>query len=301
VDLSPILIVGSANADHVFRTPRMPSPGETVLGSSFGIYAGGKGANQAVAAALLGGAVSFTGCIGDDADGQLLIGSLRSANVDLRFLRVQAVPTGAAGIFVDDQGANVIVAAPGANSRVSADQVIEAADAVRPEFTLCQLEIPSEAVEACSRAGKFVLNPAPARPVSGELLARCFAITPNETELEFLTSIFPSDEQACAKAAHKLLDLGVENVIVTLGARGSQWISRSGSRLFSAPEVTPIDTTGAGDVFNGALVTLLAEGRDLANCLSLANHAAALSTTRLGAQSSAPSRAELIALARTLF
>ncbi len=292
-----ILIVGSANVDHVFRSPRLPNPGETILGQSFAIHPGGKGANQAVAAGKLGGSVSFVGCVGLDADGALLTQSLSEAGVDLQYLRKLDTPTGAAGILVGDEGTNVIVVAPGANAFVTAAQVAAALDSVKPKYVLAQLEIPIEAIEEVSHADRFILNPAPAQPLSAEILARCFALTPNETELEILTGIVPDDDATCQAAAWKLLDKGVENVIVTLGARGSYWVSQSGNRLCPPPHVNALDTTAAGDVFNGALVTFLAEGRDIANAIDLANHAAALSTTRPGAQESAPSRSELQAFA----
>src|SRR5580658_6216376 len=211
---SPIvLVVGSANADHVFRGPRLPSAGETVLGSSFSIFPGGKGANQAVAAGRLGAQASFVGCVGSDADGEMLLSSLRSSGVDVRFVSRSELATGAAGIFVDDSGRNMIVAVPGANAMVLAESVASALEAVQPSFVLCQLEVPMAAVSAASLGPRFVLNPAPACPVPEEVLARCFAIVPNETELEALTGVAPVDEATCRLGASKLLDKGVENVI----------------------------------------------------------------------------------------
>jgi ribokinase len=254
-----------------------------------------------VASGRLGALVSFCGCIGDDSDGALLLSSLKSAKVDLQYLHRINAATGAAGILVDDQGTNVIVVAPGANGHLTPDLVNQAVQAFKPAFVLAQLEIPDDAVGAASLCEKFILNPAPARPISDEVLSRCHAITPNETELQFLTGIFPRDEKCCREAAWALLDRGVENVVVTLGDRGSQWVSRKESRLFTPPPVTAIDTTAAGDVFNGALVTFLAEGRDMSNAIELANHVAALSTTRVGAQSSAPTRSDVKAFAPALF
>lgn len=288
-----ILVVGSANADHVFRGPRLPLPGETVLGDSFAIFPGGKGANQAVAAGRLGADVSFVGSMGQDADGDMLLAGLQEAGVDTRFVWRRAEPTGAAGIFVDENGRNMIVAAPGANALVTAEEVETALRSAQPEWVLCQLEVPMPAMVAASTGPKFVLNPAPARAVPEEVLSRCFAIVPNETELEALTGIAPTDEASCRAGAAKLLEKGVENVIVTLGERGAQWVWNGGSRIYGAPSVKAIDTTAAGDVFCGALVSFLSFGRQMDEAIHWANRAAALSTTRLGAQSSAPTREEV--------
>jgi ribokinase len=294
--LMSVLVVGSANMDLVFRTARMPSPGETLLGGQFATHPGGKGANQAVAIGRLGGAVSFVGKVGSDAFGVALRQSLTEATVNVDFLQISEAPTGTAGIFVDDAGQNMIVVAPGANAEVSAEEVRIALQTLRPSVTLAQLEIPLEAVLAAAQADRFILNPAPARQLPDDLLDRCFALTPNEFELQALTGIDSTEE-----AAKRLLDRGVQNVIVTLGEQGSYWVSASGGLHFPVPLVSPIDTTGAGDAFNGALAMFLAEGQDLANAIPLANCVGALATTRPGAQEAMPTRKELRALAGSLY
>lgn len=288
-----VLVVGSANMDLVFGTRRMPAPGETVLGLSFATHPGGKGANQAVAIGRLGGEVSFAGCVGSDAFGAELRAGLVAASVGVEHLGVWEGPSGTAGIFVDDEGRNMIVVAPGANDAVSPARVDAALGALDPDVALAQLEVPLPPVEAASRAKRFILNPAPARPLPDSLLAGCFALTPNESELRALTGIEATDEDACRAAAHRLLDRGVQNVVATLGDRGCYWASAEGERHFPAPPVAAVDTTAAGDAFNGALALFVAEGRDLANALALANCVGALSVTRRGAQASMPDRNEL--------
>lgn len=287
--------------DLVFETARMPVPGETLLGGRFATHPGGKGANQAVAVGQLGGAVAFCGRVGWDLFGESLRRSLVAAKVDVRFLHADEGPTGTAGIFVDAEGRNMIVVAPGANGSVSPEDVREALAEVRPAVVLAQLEVPLESVYAASAAERFVLNPAPACELSQELLARCDVLTPNESELASLTGVDPIDDEACRRAAGVLLDRGVRNVVVTLGERGSYWRSAAEEGFFAAPRVRAIDTTAAGDAFNGALATFLAEGRDLPNAIPLANCVGALATTRPGAQGAMPDREELRTLAGSLY
>lgn len=286
--------------DLVFETATMPKPGETLLGGRFATHPGGKGANQAVTIGRLGGRVAFCGRVGRDAFGESLRVSLRDAKVDVRFLHADEGPTGAAGIFVDEEGRNMIVVAPGANGAVTPADVREAVSTVTPSVVLAQLEVPLEAVAAAAETERFVLNPAPARNLPKALMARCFVLTPNELELQSLTGIDPKDDEACRQATGKLLDRGVQNVVVTLGERGSYWLSPSGEGRFPAPTVRAIDTTAAGDAFNGALTMFLAEGRDFANAIPLANCVGALATMRRGAQTAMPSREELRALAGPL-
>ncbi|RYG36799.1 ribokinase [bacterium] len=283
--------------DLVFRTARIPAVGETVLGEGFATHPGGKGANQAVAIGRLGGRVSFAGCVGDDVFGDALRQSLRDATVDTEHLLGVKGPSGTAGILVDAEGRNLIVVAPGANSAVTESAVDEAIRTILPAVVLAQLEIPLVAIEAAAKAERFVLNPAPARPLPAELVARCYVLTPNETEIETLTGIAATDGDSCDAAARALLDQGAEYVVITLGSRGSYLASPKGGMHFPAPNVEAIDTTAAGDAFNGALVMFLAEGREIGNAVALANCVGALSTTRLGAQESMPNREELRNLA----
>lgn len=297
-----VLIVGSANLDLVFRCRSLPTPGQTLLGHGFTTHPGGKGANQAVAAGKLEGKVAFVGCVGDDANGEQLCASLQSSGVALTHLaKIPNVASGTAGIFVSDDGGNVIVVAPGANGSVSATQVSLAIAELAPQIVLAQQEIPVEAVQAASAHARFILNPAPARPVSPKILARCFLVTPNESELEALTGIFPSDNEKCLSAGRILLAQGVQNVVVTLGSRGCYWISAEGGRHFSSKPVHAVDTTAAGDAFNGAVALFLAQGKTMPEALTLANCVGGLSVTRRGAQESMPTLSELRAFAPELF
>ncbi len=297
MDRPVVLVVGSANMDLVFETDALPRPGQTVLGGRYATHPGGKGANQAVAIGRLGGAVAFCGRVGRDAFGESLRSSLAEAGVDLRFLRSDDEPTGAAGIFVDAEGRNSIVVAPGANASLTPEDVREATTALRPSVVLAQLEVPLAAVAEASRAATFVLNPAPARDLPDAVLERCAVLTPNETELASLTGIVLADDEAIRRAVGSLLDRGVRNVVVTLGERGSYWRSASAEGWFAASKVAVVDTTAAGDAFNGALALFLAEGHELAEAIPLANGVGALATTRRGAQDAMPSREELRALA----
>lgn len=285
--MSRVLIVGSANFDLVWRTRRLPVRGETVIGTHFATFPGGKGANQAVAAGKLGANVFFCGSVGADSFGDSLIASLQSANVDTTWVRRSELPTGSASVIVEeDSGANQIVVALGANYDLSADHVSAAMTAIQPDYVLAQCEIPIAAIEAASQTqGKFLLNPAPAVALPDSLLARCEAILPNETELSVI-----------AGSASILLVKGAKNVILTQGAEGVTWFS--GERQDSIPthKVDAVDTVAAGDVFCGAFVTALSEGKDFRSAIQFANAAAAISVTRHGAQASAPTRAEVEAM-----
>jgi ribokinase len=286
MQVASVVVVGSVNMDLVFRSERLPAPGETLLGHGFATHPGGKGANQAVAIARLGGPVEFVGAVGADAFGRDLRAGLEGAGVGTRLLRtVEGQASGTAGILVDDAGMNSIVVAPGANGTVSADQVREACRGA--EVVLAQLEIPLDAVGAID-VPKFILNPAPARDLPDSVLARCFALTPNETEAGILTGITPTDDASCLAAGNLLLDRGVQNVIVTLGARGCYWVSASGGRPFAPLAVQAVDTTAAGDAFNGALAWFVASGWELEKAILWANAVGALSTTKAGAQESMP-------------
>jgi ribokinase len=287
--------------DLVFRCPRLPRPGETLLGGSFSKHPGGKGANQAVAIGRLGGDVAFVGRVGNDPFGAGLIESLNAAGVRTEFVRVHpSAPTGSAVILVDSHGMNSIVVAAGANVQLLADEVSSAIAREMPEVVIAQLEIPMPAVAAASQVGRFVLNPAPAATLPADLVARCYVITPNEIETESLTGILPVDDASCLAAGRMLIEAGAKNVVITLGARGSYWVSAAGGRHFDAPTVAAIDTTGAGDAFNGALAMFLAEGRDLDNAIALSNCVGALSTTVQGAQESMPDATALRTVAAHL-
>lgn len=289
-----VMVLGSANLDFVFQTPRLPRPGETILGDGLTSHQGGKGANQAVAIGRLGGAVAFVGAVGNDTLGARLRESLLSANVDIRWLMESEESTGSAGIFVSADAQNMIVVSPGANSSVTPEWAVEAIRSLAPTIVLAQLEIPIATVVAAARvANRFVLNPAPAVELPDELLQRCEVITPNESELAALTGMTTHDDVSYSAAARSLLERGVQNVVVTLGARGSLWVWDGGERWIAAPRVQAIDTTAAGDAFSGALAMFLAEGRSIESAIEIANIVGALSTTKPGAQESMPTRAEL--------
>ena len=295
-----ILVVGSANMDLVASAARFPAPGETVFGAGFGMYPGGKGANQAVCAAKLGGDVLFLGKIGDDLFGEKLSRGLKEDGVRLdRLLIAGDAPTGTALIAVDGNGENEIIVVPGSNMELLPADVRRARpafDAVR--VLLLQLESPLATVTAAAeiahaRGAVVVLNPAPARPLPPKLLALVDYLTPNETELGQLSGLPVTGIPAAVRAARALLARGVKNVVVTLGEQGALFVDGTSSRRFPARRVNPVDTTGAGDAFNGALALAIADGRPVGDAIPFANAAAALSVTRRGAQSSMPTMREV--------
>lgn len=303
--MGKIVVVGSANIDYVFRVRRCPEAGETVHGLGWSVHPGGKGANQAVAAAKLGGRVVFVAKVGLDAQTEAMLESYVQAGIGAStILRTQAQPTGAAAIWVDEVGQNRIVVVGGANGELTADEVRRTTDNfAEAQIALFQHETPAETVESAILGSppsvRVILNPAPARTVPDAVLERLWLITPNESEAQALTGIAPDSEAACSEAAEWFLRRGVRNVAITLGERGC-WIQGQGKPglLLPAPKVHPVDTTAAGDAFNGALAVFLAEGRSLEEAARWANRAGALSTTRQGAQPSLPTRAELEAYAR---
>lgn len=312
-----VVVVGSSNTDLVVRAPRIPGPGETLLGGEFARMAGGKGANQAVAAARLGAEVMLVARVGDDDMGQAALDAYRAEGIDTEFIvRDPDAPSGVALIVVSEAGENAITVAPGANSRLSprdverASAAIEAADVV-----LLQLETPLEAsrkaIEIARRGtARVILDPAPARPLNGELLASVDIVTPNRTEASLLarslagvvhaTAAAPHDKvpnpnapSAAERDAATLLAAGAPATLVTLGAEGVLWADADGARHYACETVAVIDTTAAGDAFNGALAVSLARGRDVSSAIVFAQGAAALSVTRAGAQPSLPTLDEV--------
>jgi ribokinase len=296
-----ILIVGSSNTDMVIKTNNFPGPGETILGGRFLMNAGGKGANQAVAAARLGGMVTFVGKIGDDIFGKQAVQQLLDEGINVDYVAIDPEnPSGVALITVDSKGENSIVVAPGSNGTLSVADFDKAiAELENSEFVLMQLEIPIPTVGHIARLAaqnhkKVILNPAPAALLADELLKNLYVITPNKTEAELLTGIKVTDEQSALKAASVLHKKGVEIVIITLGASGAFLLANGKSEIIGAPKVEPVDTTAAGDTFNGALVVALSEGKTIQESIAFANKAASISVTRIGAQSSVPFRKELM-------
>lgn len=296
-----ILVIGSSNTDMVVSTSRFPKPGETILGGQFYTFPGGKGANQAVAAARLGGDVTFIYKTGNDIFGKQATDGFLRENINVSYAGVDAnTSSGVAVITVDEGGENNIVVAPGANNTLNKEDITGATMAFNEtSIVLMQLEIPVETVmHAAQVAAQFntrtILNPAPAQSLPGELFQYLFAITPNETEAEILTGIEVKDESTASQAAESLLQKGVENVLITLGDKGAYFKNRKESFLIGAEKVNAVDTTAAGDVFNGALAVALAEERLWADAVAFACKAATISVTRMGAQTSAPYRTEVV-------
>ena len=290
-----LVVIGSFNTDLAAHTGRMPVPGETLMGSDFRMGPGGKGANQAVAAARLGARTDFIGCVGTDPFGDLALQSLQRENVGTVYSRRDTLPTGAALILVDRNGENMIVVAPGANTSLSPADI----DRARPlmaqaQVVLLQLEVPLETVAHAVRRGReagaaVVLNPAPAQALPATLLADLDIITPNETEAQALTGTGDPEE-----AARRLRAQGVKAVVITLGAKGCYWEDPSGSGYVPAPPVERVvDTTGAGDSFNGALAVALGEGKSLPDACRFACKAAAIQVTRAGTAPAMPRRVEV--------
>ncbi|MGV9323983.1 ribokinase [Streptosporangium sandarakinum] len=290
-----ISVFGSANMDLVAYTPVVPKRGETVTGRAFAAVPGGKGANQAVAAARAGADVAFMGAVGDDAFGPVVRETLGSAGVDVGRLRVVPGSSGVAHIVVDDDGGNSIIVVPGANGAVTAPSAEDLAVIARSDALLLQLELPMEAVVSAARQARVpvILTPAPARELPRELLDAVDLIVPNEHEAEALTGLADPRE-----ALEALLEL-VPEAVITLGAEGALYGSRAGGRLrVPAVPVRAVDTTAAGDTFVGALAVARAEGRPQEEALRFAAAAAALSVQREGASTSMPGRAEIDAALR---
>jgi len=272
-------------------------PGQTVMGDDFQTFAGGKGANQAVAAQRAGGNVSFLAAIGNDELGKFASGIYESEGIDTSLIQViDDLASGVAMIFVSDAGENCISVAPGANRALTSEIVRRHESAISTaEVLLLQLESPMgavvEAVDIASRhATRCVLNPAPAAQIPEDTLAQLYCITPNETEAQLLTGITVVDDTSAVAAAKKLLQSGVENVVLTLGKNGALLCNSDETHLNSTPAVTVVDSTAAGDTFNGVLVTLLAEGLPIKEAVRLAVKAASLSVQTAGAIASIPRR-----------
>ncbi len=300
-----VVVIGSSNTDMVIKLERLPRPGETLLGGDFIMAAGGKGANQAVAAARLGGEVTFVARVGMDIFGEQAVQGFQKEGINTVFIvKDDASPSGVALIFVDQQGENVIAVASGANNQLSLKNVTKATEQISvADVLLMQLETPTETVRYAAQLAQesgvpVILNPAPARDIDGDLLSNVTILTPNESELGLLTGVKIVDEASVEVAAKMLRDQGVNTVIVTMGARGSLLLADGQLRMVPTREVTAIDTTAAGDAFNGALAVALAEGKSLEEAVRFANMAGALSATKMGAQPSMPTSVELQAFAR---
>ena len=295
-----IFVVGSSNTDMVVKSAKLPAPGETIIGGEFLMNPGGKGANQAVAAAKLGALVTFACKIGDDIFGRQAIEGFKSEGINVDHIMIDNDhPSGVALILVDEKGENSIAVASGANGSLQVEELEKViAQIKKDDIVLFQLEIPIPTVEyaikQCSEKGAIViLNPAPASLLNDSVFPYISIITPNETEAELLTGIKVTDQQSAELAAKDLQKKGVENVIITLGSKGALVYNSLIKILVPSPAVVAVDTTAAGDVFNGALAVALSEGKDLENAVHFACKVASIAVTRMGAQASAPRRGEL--------
>tara|TARA_B110000196_G_scaffold85045_1_gene73538 strand:- start:2533 stop:3462 length:930 start_codon:yes stop_codon:yes gene_type:complete len=299
---NPIYIIGSINTDMVAMTKNLPAPGETVMGGEFMMTAGGKGANQAVSAARLGGEVTMVGRLGEDIFGDQSIERLKHENINCDFIgRDSIAASGVALISVDDKGENHIVVAPGANNQLDKTKVKTALDSMPDNaIILLQLEIPLETVAHIiettrGSSRRVILDPAPAPSTAlpDNFLNGLYLITPNETEATKLSGIEVQDDRSAEAAARKLLATGVNNVAITMGAKGVVLVQQDGVKFIKSPKVTAIDSTAAGDCFNGALAVSIANDLSLEQSVERACRAASISVTRKGAQDSMPSNSEV--------
>ena len=300
--MGKVIVVGSSNTDMVFSSEKIPAPGETVLGKDFHIMPGGKGANQAVAAARAGAEVDFIAKVGNDDFGRRAIEGYRKDDIGVgAILTDNEKPSGTAMILVDTKnGQNSIVVAPGANGALTPEDIYQSEAIINSaDVLLLQLETPLETVHAALKTAKAnnvttILNPAPAQFLSKEILELVDIITPNETETELLTQIQPNDLESARLAASKLMTDVNTAVVITMGENGAYYLSlKNGEGLVPAQKVEALDTTAAGDVFNGYLAAYIADGFNVLQAIPTANKAASICVTRMGAQPSIPFRKEL--------
>ena len=297
--MNKIIVIGSSNTDMVVRSERLPRAGESVIGGNFMMAGGGKGANQAVAVARMGHRVLFIAAVGNDIFGNAAIEGYKNFGIDTSHIIRKDEPSGVALIMVDGAGQNSISVALGANNSLSPEDIMPALEQIAAgDIVLLQLEIPMATVDACveiasTKGAKVILNPAPAAIVSDTTLSKLYLITPNQTEAQTLTGIEVTDTNTAELAAQKLVSQGVERVVITMGSQGAYLYQDGKGVMIPAHKVEAVDTTAAGDVYNGALCAALAEGTPLIEALHFAAKASAISVTRAGAQPSIPTRAEV--------
>lgn len=283
----------------VVRSERLPRPGESVIGGGFMMAGGGKGANQAVAVARMGHRVLFAAAVGNDMFGDAAVAAYKRFGIDTTYIARKDTPSGVALIMVDGAGQNSISVALGANNTLTVEDVMPALEQVESgDIVLLQLEIPMETVDACvavaaAKGARVVLNPAPAAVVSEHTLSKLYLITPNQTEAQTLTGVDVTDEATAQLASQVLVSHGVERVVITMGSAGAYLYEDGKGVIIPACKVSAVDTTAAGDVYNGALCAALAEGQSLQDALKFATKASAISVTRVGAQPSVPTREEV--------
>ncbi len=298
--MSKLVVLGSVNADHVLQVPHFPRPGETLQGHSYSIISGGKGANQAVAAARMKADIAFIACVGNDDIGHAMRNAFSELGMDINAVMMEEqMPTGIAMIQVSETGENSICIAPEANGCLTPERIQPHIGKIQNADTLLmQLESPLETIAAAAKIAvesgtTVVLNPAPALPLSDDVLCMIDIITPNETEAEVLTGVSITDDESAQQAANVLHGKGIAAVLITLGKQGV-WLSENGKgRKVAGFPVEATDTTAAGDTFNGAFVSAIQEGQSIVDSVRFGNAAAAISVTRFGAQTSIPTREEV--------
>ncbi len=295
-----IVVIGSSNTDMIVKVPHIPAPGETILGGDFTTAAGGKGANQAVAAARTGGEVVFVTCLGEDDFGKHALTGYQKEKIDTSLVKItKEKPSGIAMINVAGNGENSISVAPGANSMLQPEDLRNALPKINnPGMIIAQLEIPLETVIEAGKMAKelgipFILNPAPARELPEELLGYATILTPNESEAELLTGMPVNSMAEIEAAAENLKSKGVTQVIITLGKQGAYVDMEGFQGVVPGFTVKAMDTTAAGDVFNGALGVALLENQNISDAIRFAHAAAAISVTKLGAQPSVPAKQDV--------
>ncbi|MCC6683311.1 MAG: ribokinase [Phycisphaeraceae bacterium] len=303
--MANILVIGSANMDVVAPLRRLPSPGETILIEDVQLVHGGKGANAAVAAARLGGEVRFIGCVGPDAFGNSIRKALTAEGIDCDHLRTGSRGTGTAVILLEKQSAqNAIMVGPGANHQITlpaSDELFQWADVMMLQLDT-PVEVNTEAARRARLAGvRVILDPAPAADnLPDELLLNCDIVSPNETELATLSGKPVNNLDEAIAAAAALLERGLHELVVKMGDKGALWMTRQGRQFVPSVKVEPVDTTAAGDAFTGALAVALGDGRDMIDAIRWARLAGALACTKMGAQPSLPSQAEVEAFAASV-
>ena len=296
-----IVVLGSCNTDMVVKSSRLPVPGETILGGTFMMNPGSKGANQAVAAARLGGNVTFITKTGNDLFGRQSIELYNDEHINTDYIYSDPdLPSGVALISVDEKGENCIVVASGANGTLLPPDLVEAEKEITSAcILLMQLEIPMETVEYAAKKAKennvkVILNPAPAQPLSNDFLKNVYMMIPNETEAEIISGVKVHDWESAKKAADIICSKGVQIVVITMGSMGALLKEGNEYHKISALKVDAVDTTAAGDTFCGAISVAISEGKNLKDAIAFANQSSAITVTRMGAQSSIPYRREVV-------